>query len=846
MTTLILAFDDAAAGDVAFTGGKGSSLSRLKRAGFPVPDGFVVSAGAYRAFRDQDSSLSEDVGCLDFGSDRVETLRQQCAKIRARWAKLSLPPALASELSDRLPSMLARGPVAVRSSSTFEDLAGAAFAGQHDTFLNRSTVESVLAATAACFASLWEDRAVRYRHERGYGQEGAAMAVVIQSMVASEAAGVAFTIHPVTGDPGKILVNSAFGLGETVVSGEGDVDQFVIDRKTGAVLEATIAEKTHAIVGDADGTRVLDVEAARRRTPSLTAGEIEELWKLCVDVERHAGFPQDIEWGIANGRVHLLQSRPVTKIPDRWTRDESAERFPNVVTPLSWDFAGEAFHRSLAHSLALMSLPPVEGHWFERKDGYIYGNQTAVRLFTTGAPPVFRDLDDLRRILPELRERFPWVERLPVAWARDLDRYLLRLGALSLSPADLALLDATALWRHVRAISDAGSEYFLPNIAISLTHGLLHRSLFRFLNLVAPPAEAASMYDRLMAFCETKTSVVNADLQELAQVARRDRGLETLIREVDRRTIWSESRLSSFPAFEAAFRKFLEDHGHREVDWDAFHLTWSGQPWVVLENVRLLLEQGNLADPEARAIELREVQQRAEAELSRLLSEDMRFFAAELVRLCREYTALDDIEHYQTTRLNPIFRRALVEAGSRLVSSGALGAPEEIFFLRRATLDALFAGGLSQQTANEEAAREARETGAEYRRQAARTPPWVFGEDPSALPGGALRGLPGSPGVAEGPVFRVFSVEDFGRFPAGAVLVARTTNPAWTPLFYSACAVVTESGGPLSHGAVTAREVGIPAVMAVHRVLEALEDGMRVRVDGSAGFVERTDAEKPV
>lgn len=840
---LTLPFDDVAAGDVSVAGGKGSSLSRLVRAGFPVPGGFVVTADAYQAFRDQDGELGRDVAKLDFAD--AERLRQQCAAIRARWAGLPLPPELVRELDVRLPPMLARGPVAVRSSSTFEDLAGAAFAGQHDTFLNRATVESVRAATAACFASLWEDRAVRYRHERGYGQETAAMAVVIQSMVASEAAGVAFTIHPVTGDPAKILVNSAFGLGETVVSGEGDVDQFVIDRKTGALLESTIADKTHAIVGSgsgsgSEGTRVVEIEPGKRLAPSLDAPEIEQLWKLCVDVERHAGFPQDIEWGIAGGRVHLLQSRPVTKIPDRWTRDESAERFPNVVTPLSWDFAGDAFHRSLTHSLALMGLPPVEGHWFERKDGYIYGNQTAVRLFTTGAPPVFRDLDDLRRILPELRGRFPWVERLPAAWARDLDRYLLRLGALSLSSDELARLDETALWRHVREISDAGSEYFLPNIAISLTHGLLHRSLFRFIGLVAQPAEAASLYDRLMAFCATKTSVVNADLQELAKAARRDPGLERLIREGDRKAIWEEGRLSSFPAFDAAFRRFLEDHGHREVDWDAFHPTWSGQPWVVLENVRLLLEKENLADPEARAMELREIQQRAEAELSGLLSEDMRFFAAELVRLCREYTALDDVEHYQTTRLNPVFRRALLEVGSRLVSSGVLASPEEAFFLRRATLEALFTGGTS--TAKEAAAREAREAAAEYRRQAGRTPPWVFGEAPEALPGGALRGLPGSPGVAEGPVYRVLSVEDFSRFPAGAVLVARTTNPAWTPLFYSACAVVTESGGPLSHGAVTAREVGIPAVMAVHGVLEAWTDGTRVRVDGGAGFVEKTEA----
>src|SRR5262249_54956791 len=159
--------------------------------------------------------------------------------------------------------------------------------------------------------------------------------------------------------------------------------------------------------------------------------------------------------------------------------------------PLSWDYAGEAFHASLAHSLRLMGLPAFSGRWFERFDGYIYGNQTAVRLFTTGAP-LFQSLDELRQVLPHLRERYPWVERLPVTWARDLDRYLLRLGALS--SVDPAALAEAELGNLIQSIAVAGSAYFLPNIAISLTHALLHRGLFRFLSLVAPSPEAATLY----------------------------------------------------------------------------------------------------------------------------------------------------------------------------------------------------------------------------------------------------------------------------------------------------------------------------------------------------------------
>jgi phosphohistidine swiveling domain-containing protein len=830
--SFLLDLGDPAARSVSVSGGKGSSLARLVEAGFQVPPGLVVTADADRAFRGADPGFEDALTRLEPG--RPEILRHQCEQIRARLLALPLPELLVRELSARLPPLLALGAVAVRSSSTLEDLAGAAFAGQHDTYLNRSTVESVLDAVRRCFASLWEDRAVRYRAERGYRQHDATMAVVIQSMVASESAGVAFTVHPVTGDPNRLLVNSAWGLGETVVSGEGDADQFVLDRATGRVVEAEVAEKERAIVSADDGTRTVELPAGRARARSLSDAELSELWKLAIAVERLAGFPQDIEWATSGGRVFLLQSRPITKLPDRWTRDESAERFPNAVTPLSWDYAGAAFHTSLAHSLRLMGMPPFAGLWFERFDGYIYGNQTAVRLFTIGFPP-FQSLDELRRLLPRVRERYPWVERLPAAWARDLDRYLLRLGELAaVDPASLAEPELGAL---IASIAKTGEDYFLPNIAISLTHALLHRSLYTFLRLVAEPAEAARLYDELMGYCETKTSLVNADLQELARAAKADPAIEKLLRETRKKDLWEEKRLAAFPSFDAAFTRFLENHGHREVDFDAFHPTWSGQPWVVLENVRLLLDQ-SLPDPSLRSSDLREKQQAAEADLSRRVPEDLRFFAVELVRLCRTYTSLDDVEHYQTTRLNAPFRRAIVELGAVLSRRGVLASPVEVFFLRRKTLEGFVAGRVDDAEAREEAKRGAED----YRRQTRESPPWVRGEETAAAAAGSLRGLPGSPGVAEGPVFRVRTVDDFSRFPSGAVLVARTTNPSWTPLFYSACAIVTESGGPLSHGAVTAREVGIPAVMAVKGVLEALPDGTRVRVNGAAGSVERLPA----
>lgn len=825
----ILEFDDPRAAETSVAGGKGASLARLTGGGFPVPGGVIVPAGAYRAFHDAVPGLDARLAGLE--PEDAAALRAQCEAVRQRLVESPLPEELEAALVRRIPSLLERGPVSVRSSATLEDLAGAAFAGQHDTYLNVPDLVGVRHAVRRCYASLWGDRAVRYRHAHGFGDQRVDMAVVIQTMVQSDVAGVAFSMNPVTGALDEVVINAAYGLGETVVSGEGDVDQLVLSKRTGEMLARHIADKAHALVGTPDGTRRVEVAVERRERPALDDDQVGRLLELVIRAERFFGFPQDTEWAIAEDQVYLLQSRPVTHFPPRWTRDEAAERFPNPITPLTWDFTTQGFHESLAHSLDLMGLPPFEGKWFERLDGYIYGNQTAVELFTSGLPVRFDSLEELSDMRESLVRNYRWVQQLPVAWARNLDRYLLGLGRLQ--AVDPTALSDAELWRHVLAIDALGREYFRPNLAISVTQGVLHRTLFRLLTLVLGADEAPDAHDALTSFTETKTSLVNADLYTLYRIARTDPDLEHLLRETDRREILDRGRLEAFPDFAAAFRRFLDDHGHREVDFDAYHPTWVGQPEVVLENLRLMLLQPEIPEPAEREGELRARQLRAERDLVAAVPEELRNFVAELVRLTRAYTALDDLEHYQTTRLTVPFRRALLALGARLARRGVLGEARDVFFLRRETLDGLIRGRVDDAVAAEEAGTNR----TAYHEQLRSTPPHVHGEAADEAYTDGLRGLPGSPGVAEGVVCRVYSAADFARFVPGAVLVARTTNPAWTPLFYSASGVITESGGPLSHGAVTAREVGIPAVMGVRGALERLRDGQRVRVDGTRGVV---------
>src|SRR5206468_11649419 len=199
------------------------------------------------------------------------------------------------------------------------------------------------------------------------------------------------------------------------------VDHFVIDKASGMVCEARIAEKTCKVIGVAGGTQEVPLTAEESSRPSLSTEQIRQVADLLLRVEQSYRFPQDIEWGFAGDTLFLLQSRPVTTIPPRWTRDESAERFPNAITPLTWDFVEGGFHRSLRHSFRLMGFPPYHGKWFELHGHYVYGNQNIVELYGRRAPFAVRSLDELRAAIPQLRAEFRWVQELPVQWARDLD-----------------------------------------------------------------------------------------------------------------------------------------------------------------------------------------------------------------------------------------------------------------------------------------------------------------------------------------------------------------------------------------------------------------------------------------
>ncbi|SDS27455.1 PEP-utilising enzyme, mobile domain [Brevibacterium siliguriense] len=918
--SLTLRFTDPLATELARSGGKGASLAKSAQ-NLPVPGGFIVTADAYSQFiAPLQSRITELIG-TDSPAEAIADF------IRAT----PIPAAWLSEFDEAVAEAGLTGhAVAVRSSGTMEDLPGAAFAGQHDTYLGVRGTAAIAEAVRDCYASLWNEHAFRYRRQLGVDQLEAKMAVVVQLMVsvgADEAAGVAFSVDPVRGNTDEVLINAAFGLGETVVGGEDPVDEFRVHRDSGDQVAAEIAEKPTALImrgagdglstgfgdggdrlgeggdrlGEGDGrgdgrlgvgddarTTVVDLGEEQRTRPALTAEQTRAVAELAVAAENHFGFAQDIEWALHDGDLYLLQSRPITRVAPRWTRDESAERFPTPVTPLTWDLVEAGFHHSLNHSFDLMGLPPFDDKWFVMRDFYIYGNQTAVDLYAGRLPTaMLSSVEAITESLPQIAQQFGWVQELPVQWMRDLDTYLIGIGRLSHEPLEEKTLGQ--VWDHVIAISDLGTEYFRPNIAISLTQGTLYAALQHMLSLALDEDQAQVVFERLMASTETKTSQVNAELRELSQLVAADADLLAALEAHHGEAGVSE--LERFPQFKAVFDRFLAQHGHRELDFDAYYPTWVEAPHIVLDQIRLLAAR-TVAEAEAKAsdaeggpngagdgapksgagaapmtdMERKVIQAETELAVVNAAPEKLRYLVQEVIRLARTYTALDDLEHYQTTRLTLPMRRALRELGGRLVDAGVLDEASDVYFIDFEHLDTAIradaanreadttdaAAGTSTSTATGSTGTGhaltslteiAAQNKAAYQAAVERTPEWEYGRATAAVDSDTdhISGTAGSPGTVEGEVFVVHSPADFSSFPDGAILVARTTNPAWTALFYQAGGVITESGGALSHGAVTARELGLPAVMAVRDATSRFTSGQRVRVDGSNGTVVELD-----
>lgn len=849
----------AAAMRLELTGGKGSSLARLAAAGLPVPGGFHVTTDAYRTAVRGAPQQAIVAAVQDVDADRPDTHEAAAVRIAEVFAALEVPAPVADAVRGAYAAMRSAGEargagdpaVAVRSSATAEDLPGMSFAGQQDSFLDIHGEEALLRAVRDCWASLWTARAIGYRARHGIPADEVSLAVVVQHLVDADTAGILFTLDPMTGSRDHVLINASWGLGEAVVGGQVTPDTYLVARVAGAVRR-TVSTKEVRTVRTAKGTRNEAVPAELREAPSLTDDQACRLADLGVRIEELYGTPMDVEWAVHDGAPFVLQARPVTGAAGGgvltevwndsllgdylWTSANLGEAIPSVMTPLTWSLVRVFMQNAMA-------TPDLPHPMYGNIGGRFYMNLSIIQ--TVGhAFGMQRITDEATR---EVFGRLPGQVEIP----------LIPMGRWDLLKAVVPVAVRTR-----RAI--AADARRLPGfLATAEQRGAALREQARS----APDAAALAQLWReglRPHLVESSRMLRAAGKQDGNALVLIRRDLRALLGDTDANALTSGlgsagDGLASLEPLLALGRvargeldkeTYVRRFGHRAPDEFEVSVPRPAEDPAWLD--RQLATRG---PADVDALLARQEQARAEA-WQRLTARAPRKAASLRTRLTRWSRTARDRESARSEVV-----RAFWALRAFAVRAGELtGLGDDVFYLSddelMRTLDSP-AGRAQENDVPSETVRRRRATYDRYRALPVypalirgRFDPVRWAADPGrrgdvfdehgeqAAASDLVTGFPGAVGVVEGIARVVASAEEGAALLPGEILVTTVTNVGWTPLFPRAGAIVTDVGAPLSHAAIVARELGIPAVVGCGNATMRLRTGDRVRVDGEHGRVE--------
>ncbi|HXM54622.1 MAG TPA: rifamycin-inactivating phosphotransferase [Candidatus Dormibacteraeota bacterium] len=846
---------------VELVGGKGAHLGELSRIeGIRVPAAYCVTTDAFRRIVQSAPSIDDRLDRLSrLNPDDREAIRTVSADIRRILEGIVIPDDLAAAITRPLARLGAQAAYAVRSSATAEDSPAASFAGQQDTYLNVVGAAAILQHVSRCWASLFTERAVTYRLRNGIDHRHVHMAVVVQRMVFPQVAGVLFTADPVTSNRKVASVEASFGLGEALVSGLVNADIYKV--RDGEVVAKAIATKQLAIhASPAGGTKEEPIEPERQERPALTDAQVVRLVQLGRQIEQHFGHPQDIEWCLVDDDFQVVQSRPITTlfpIPAASDRDNHVyvsvghgQMMTDAMKPLGlsmwqltalrpmYEAGGRLFvdvTRGLASPASRASLMELLG-----KSDPLIGDALQTVL----------DRGDFIASLPDEGPGRPPASGAPAPIETDPAIVADLIGRSQASIAALkrdirtksgpALLDFILgdIQELRRTLSDPRSHQVI--MAGMEATWWLNEQLQTWLG----EKNAADTLTQSVA--QNVTSEMGLALLDVADVIRPRSDVVAFLQHVEDEGFLDEMvELTGGREARDAIRGFLDEYGMRCVgEIDITRPRWSERP-ITLVPVIL----GNVRNFEPGAGERRFEQGRREAwQKERELLERLRALpdgerkAEETKRMIdrvrtfigyREYPKYDIVSRYF------VYKQALLGEAERLVQAGVLREKEDIFFLAFQELHDV----VRTKQADEELIRRRKDA---FRSYEALTPPRVLTSDGEVvagayrrddLPTGALVGLPVSGGTVEGRARVILDMAEADLEP-GDILVTAHTDPSWSPLFVAIAGLVTEVGGLMTHGAVIAREYGVPAVVGVEHATRVIRDRQRIRVHGTDGYVE--------
>ncbi|MGG3466092.1 phosphoenolpyruvate synthase [Neobacillus pocheonensis] len=880
MEKFVLHLNEVDKDSLPYVGGKGANLGEMTKAGFSVPQGFCVTISAYQAHLEKGTEMDRFLTELDHvHADSLEQIRILGQKIRKSIEHLSIPWEVQTAIVEAWQHYGMGKAYAVRSSATAEDLPGASFAGQQETYLNVRGLQQLLDSVRRCWASLFTDRAISYRAKNGFNHRQVFLSVVVQEMVFPAVSGIMFTADPITGNRKITSIDASFGLGEALVSGLVSADLYQV--KGGQIIQKKISDKKIAIYPVPDGgTLTKDLSLEQQQSQALSDEQILRLAGLGREIEDHYGTEQDIEWCFENGEFYIVQSRPITSLyPLPKITDNRLHAFismghqqmmTDAISPLGISILRTMFPLGKSGSIGSESSSILEA------GGHLFFDPTEL-LFLK---PVKRMLPRLLRLIDErIGSAIGQLVHLP-EFKHPADKHVKKAFYRTARTAFRTVLPGLFVKDYAAARQDIShfmnqriqeTERLLFEVSgterISRLQENLGNLILSVIRKIAP-----YMFSGLASKVLTETLVrkwlgndervhiLNKSLSgnvtselglmigDLADIAREyPQVVEYLQRAEDNTFFDGLCQVQGGKAFVKEFEHFMRQYGMRcPGEIDIANTRWRESPTALVPSI--ISHIHSLAPGEHRDKFLQGEKEAQEAE-KQIISDVRRtpggsFKARILSRLIRNYrnlAGLREFPKYTIIRHFDIYKRAILDEASVLVKHGKLYRESEVFYLSLSELLAVKDGTLDGVIQKLIVHRIGQHQG-----NIKLIPPRVMTSDGEVItgerrdvkaPDGALIGTPVSSGMVEGFAKVVLRPED-AKLNSGEIMIAPFTDPGWTPLFHSAKGLVMEVGGMMTHGAVVAREYGIPAVASIDNATTILKDGSYIRIDGTHGYVQ--------
>jgi phosphohistidine swiveling domain-containing protein len=872
-------------------GGKGTNLVRLTRAGFAVPRGFIISTDAYREFVNSNRWLSTIKSVVtNLSADDAGGLERASAQIRVAFSAGKIPEETEADIRAAYADFDNR-PVAVRSSATAEDLPDLSFAGQQDTYLNVIGVDQLLGAVINCWSSLWTARAIGYRIRNHINHEEAALAVLVQEMIQSEASGVLFTANPLSGLRSESVIDATLGLGEALVSGQVEPDHYVVDTVRNVINGKTLGAKKIATRGKTGGgVEVIEEKAEARQ--ALSDEEILHLAVIGGQIQKEYNFPQDIEWALADGKLYILQSRAITSLyplPKEsfdplmiWFSLGAFQGMLGAMTPLGQDTlrmffsaAAKMFGAQVRYDETDVLIPAGERLWIKLSD--VMRSPLGRRVYRTilgfaepSAGQILRGLEGEPRLgAAEGRMKFSTVRALlgfllpllpraastihnPEKARSDFNGYIESQLIRPTITGDDKFTRLAQRLQFLQEDTTAGLyklfPRFLPVLGPTMISlGVLTRITRNDNNTKTDHGFSTNVLELTRGLPNNVTTEMDLALWELAKNIRSDPDSLKTFLDSDAPALASRYLSGTLPEMaQKIVTNFMAQYGMRGVgEIDIGQPRWREEPISIMQTLQsylqitpdmapdVLFERGAKAANEA----IEKLALAAHRQSGGWIKERI---VRGTARRIRALMGIRETPKFFLVRMLGMARNEILVSGEEFVSAGIIEKPEDLFFLHFSELQALANHDLRDWKALIAERRNIYER--ENRRKQI---PRVLVSDGRTFyeglgsetdTGDVITGSPVSPGVAEGNVHIIFDPSGAQLAP-GEILVCPGTDPAWTPLFMAAGGLITEVGGMMTHGSVVAREYGIPAVVGVHKATTRLKNGQRIRIDGTAGKI---------